>query len=158
VAEKLSKRRIENYCPISRDYKLWNDRRKVEYSPLFSSYVFVRCSLNELLHLKSTDGVINIVYWMQNPVIIRDIEVEMIKRFLHEHPSVYLEKAQVSTNEIVRIVNGPLMEEDGNTIAVTINKTKLILPSLGYSIIADVIKENIEIINLSNSKKKVSKF
>ena len=42
VAALLSKRGIENYCPLNRVVRKWSDRHKLIYEPLFSSYVFVR--------------------------------------------------------------------------------------------------------------------
>jgi hypothetical protein len=50
------------------------------------------------------------------------------------------------------------MEKDGNVIAINANKVKLILPTLGYSIMADVIKENIEIIHTTEQEKRLTNF
>ena len=42
VADLLTKKGIENYCPLNRVQKQWSDRKKIILAPLFTSYVFVR--------------------------------------------------------------------------------------------------------------------
>jgi transcription antitermination factor NusG len=83
------------------------------------------------------------VHWLGRPAIIRDIEIEMIKRFLNEHNTVEVAKLDVSVNDKVKIINGPLMEKEGCVVEVMANKVRLILPSLGYAITAEVAKDNI---------------
>ncbi len=158
VTERLKKRKIENYCPLAKDYRQWSDIRKAVYMPLFPSYVFLRLNADQVSSVKNIEGVINIIYWLGKPAVIRDIEIEMIKRFLKEHSNVYLEKATVNIRDIVKIINGPFMEKDGNVIAINSNKVKLILPTLGYSIMADVVKENIEIIHTTEQEKRLTNF
>src|SRR6478609_8971676 len=92
VAEMLTRRKIENYCPINRVIKQWSDRKKVVHEPLFRSYVFVKIAESELACLKKTDGVISLVYWLRKPAVIRDTEIEAIRHFLGEYDSVKLER------------------------------------------------------------------
>lgn len=39
-----------------------------------------------------TDGIMNFVYWLGKPAVIKDLEIDMIRRFLNEHTNVSLEK------------------------------------------------------------------
>lgn len=156
VADTLSKNDIENYCPLNKVKKQWADRKKIVLEPLFTSYVFVRVSEIEHLRLKKTEGVINLVYWLGKPAIIRDIEIAMIQRFLNEHKHVKLEKATVNLSDMVRITNGPLMDHEGEIISVSNKTVKILLPSLGYTMIAEIETINIEVIErdkLNKSKK-----
>ena len=146
VAELLTLKRIENYCPLNKVVRQWSDRKKIIHEPLFSSYVFARISERELLPLKKTDGVINLVYWLGKPAVIRDEEIDCIRKFLNDHRNVQLEKIPVSINDTVRVINGPLMEYEGNVIAVSNKTVKIVLPSLGYMMIAEVAKDNIEVV------------
>jgi transcription antitermination factor NusG len=113
---------------------------------LFTSYVFVRVAEKELIPLKQTEGVINLVYWLRKPAVIRDTEIEVIRHFLDEYSGVRLEKTSVSVNDTVRIVGGPLIEREGHVIAVKNRTVKVILPSLGYSMVAEVETANVEVI------------
>jgi transcription antitermination factor NusG len=143
VADSLTKSRFENYCPLSKVTSQWSDRKKIIFRPLFTSYVFIYVSVSELSEIKKVDGVVNLVYWLGKPAIIRDIEIDMIKRFLNEHDIVQLTRMDVNVNDIVKIINGPLMEKEGSVIEVSSNKVKILLPSLGYSMIAEVAKDNV---------------
>jgi transcription antitermination factor NusG len=44
-----------------------------------------------------TDGVINFVYWNGKPALIKEKEIQIIKRFLDEHENVELVKIELSS-------------------------------------------------------------
>ncbi len=44
----------------------------------------------------------------------------------------------------VRIVNGPLMMWEGNVVEIRTTTVKIILPSLGYALVAEISKETPE--------------
>jgi len=126
----------------------WSDRKKLVYEPLFTSYVFIHASEEELYSIKQvTTDVINIVYWLGKPAVIKDAEIEAIRSFLNEYSNVKLEEDFVRVSDKVRVLNGPLMNMEGDIIAVENNKVKLLLPSLGFMMIAEVRKSNIEVTN-----------
>ena len=149
VAELLSKYEIENYCPLNKVERRWSDRKKVILEPLFTSYVFVRTNLKSHTVIRETDGVVNFVYWLGKPAIVRDEEIELIKRFLNEYRNVRVEKDSVSVNDKVKIISGPLMEMQGEVVSVNKRTVKVKLPSLGFSLAAEIEKENL--IVLSNN-------
>lgn len=147
VAELLTKKGIQNYCPVNKVVRQWSDRKKTVIEPLFTSYVFVRTADTEHVKLKQTPGVINLVYWLSKPAVIRDVEIEMIQRFLNEHTNVQLERTPVNINDIVRVTSGPLMEQQGVVKAVNSKTVKVILPSLGFMMSAEVEVAHIEVVS-----------
>src|SRR5574338_738083 len=138
VAEVLTHKKIECYCPINKVVRQWSDRKKIVHEPLFTSYVFVRVADLELTSMRQTHGVINIVYWLGKPAVIRDNEIDIIKRFLNEHINIQLEKTPVNVNDRVRILGGPLMEMEGQVLSIKNKTVKVLLPSLGYMMYAEV--------------------
>ena len=145
VASILSKNNIENYCPLNCETRQWADRKKIIYQPLFSSYVFVKISSNLLYTVKEVSAdIVNFVYWLGKPAIVRDKEIENIMEFLTSYMNVKLEKQQVRINDKVKVLNGPLINREGVIIAVEHNKVKLSLPSLGYILIAETAISNIK--------------
>ena len=142
VAEILSRKNIQNYCPVVRSTKKLTNGKKVALEPLFNSYVFVKMDQNDLYKLKSIDRIISVVHWLQKPAIIKDIEIEMIIRFLNEHKNPQLEKTEVVINEMVRVIKDPIVYEARNEVFLGYNKIRLILPSLGYSMVAIVENKN----------------
>lgn len=149
VSELLTRKQIENYCPLNKVQRQWADRKKTILEPLFTTYVFVRLSPEEHLQMLKTDGIMNFVYWLGKPAVIKDLEIDMIRRFLNEHTNVSLEKTSVNINDMVRIVSGPLMEHAGQVIAVKSKSVKIILPSLGYMMSAEVELDKVEVISNS---------
>src|SRR6185295_4409213 len=92
VAENLTRRKIENYYPLTKLVRQCDNSKKIVHEPLFNTYVFVRISENEILLLRQIVGVINLVYWLGKPAIIHDKEIEIIKRVLNEYRNIKLEK------------------------------------------------------------------
>ena len=82
--------------------------------------------------------------WIISISVIRDVEIEMIQRFLNEHQNVKLEKTAVNVNDIVRIVGGPFMDQEGKVLEVKNKTVKLVLPSLGYMMSAELETTNVE--------------
>lgn len=149
VAGLLEKREIEHYCPLNRVLKKWADRKKLVYEPLFASYVFVRSSEQELYKVKLVSGdIVSFVYWLGKPAIVKDAEIENIRLFLNEYSNVKLEKNSIHVGDKVRVISGPLMNREGNITALENNKVKLMLPSLGYAMIAELKASNVEVIDL----------
>jgi transcription antitermination factor NusG len=146
VADLLERKKVEVYCPLNKVQKQWADRKKTILEPLFTSYVFVFASLQEHVAIKQTDGVVNFVHWLNKPAIIKQEEIDTIKKFLDEYENVTLEKIPVRVNDSVRITNGPLMMWEGNVIQVKTNTVKMTLPSLGQTLVAEIRKEDLEII------------
>lgn len=146
VAELLERKKVEVYCPLNKVNRQWADRRKVVLEPLFTSYVFVYVSEQEHANIKQTDGIVNFVYWLNKPAVIRNEEIETIRKFLIEYDHVSLEKTQVNLNDRVRIINGPLMMWEGNVVEIRTNTIKITLPSLGQNLVAEIRKEHLETI------------
>jgi transcription antitermination factor NusG len=154
VAEVLSKHSIENYCPLNKVLRQWHDRKKIIQEPLFASYVFVKVEESRFNELRKIGGVLNLVYWLQKPAVIREEEINMIRKFLDEYTNVQLEKTAVSVNDVVRVIKGPLMEQEGNVLAVRNRTVRISLPSLGYIMVAEVERQNVEVIVKQSTVKK----
>ncbi len=159
VVEILTRKNIKSYCPLVKSLRKLNDNRKALMEPLFPTYVYVKMNENDLHKLKNINRIISVVYWLQKPVMIRDIEIEMIQRFINEHKNIQIEKTEVKINEIVRLLREePIVEKEGNNVSIVYNKVKLVLPSLGYSMIAIMENENVKVITNTNSFKSVNEF
>jgi transcription antitermination factor NusG len=144
VADLLTRKEIENYCPLNKVKKQWADRKKIVYEPLFTSYVFVNISNQELVPTKETEGILNFVYWQGKPAVIKQDEIDTIKRFLNEHETVSIERVEaVSTNDQIRVVKGPLMMREGKVIEVRHRTVKVLIPSIGFNLVAEVELSNV---------------
>lgn len=146
VAELLSRKGIENYCPLNKVLKQWHDRKKVVEEPLFTSYVFVYVSTSELTDVRKTEGILNFVYWLGKPAVIREDEIKTIQHFLGSYREVVLEKTRIMPEDTVQVIEGPLMNREGKVLEVFHKSVKVILPSLGYALVAQLDKSSVEVI------------
>lgn len=142
VANLFSRKNIENYCPMKRQ---WNGRKKVVLEPLFNSYVFVQITDMEMLNFRMADNVVNFVYWLGKPAVIRDEEIEIIKQFVSEYSNVKLEKILFASDGMVRVIGGSVADNT-ELVSVKNNTVKILLPSLGYMMVAEAEKSNVEIL------------
>lgn len=143
VAGLLAMQGIEHYCPLQRIQRKWSDRKKIIMEPLFKSYVFVRVTEKEQSTVKQVSGVLNFVNYLGKPAIIRDEEIDTIKHFLNEYRNIRLERLEFNVNDRVRIVSGPLMTLEGDVLEVKHKTVKVLLPSLGFSMTAEIDKANL---------------
>jgi len=137
VTEILTRKKIENYYPINKVLRQWSDRKKLVNEPLFPYFVFIKITESELLSLKQIDGVINFVYWLGRPAIIRDSEIEAIKQFLDEYSNIRLEKIQVDMNE-PEPIDADFKKYGNGVIALKNRSVKVELPSLGYMMVDEL--------------------
>ena len=157
VAEILTRKKIENYCPLNKVVRQWSDRKKIMLEPLFPYFVFVRISESELMSLKQTDCVVNFVYWLGKPAVIRDTEIDAIKQFTDEYNNVRVEKIQMKIND--RDGSIDLLKEYDNVIALKNKSVKVELPSLGYLMVAEMETKNADVMETSiSSRIKLSYF
>jgi transcription antitermination factor NusG len=143
VANLLSRRNVENYCPLKLQF---NGRKKLLSIPLFNSFVFVNIDENEMHDMRGLDGVVNFVYWLGKPAIITNEEIEIMKRFMNEYTDVKLEKIPFGLDGIPRVSGGQITDKRVHLISVKNNTVKILLPSLGYNILAESVNTNVEVI------------
>jgi transcription antitermination factor NusG len=147
VAELLTRKGIENYCPLNKILKQWHDRKKWVDEPLFTSYVFICVTPKDFVEVKKTDGIINLVYWLGKPAVIKDDEITAIRNLLGSYKQVQLEKTKIKPEDSVQIVSGPLKSREGKVLEVYSKTVKVLLPSLGYALVAQLEKSSLEVIN-----------
>lgn len=146
VARLLEERGIENYCPLNKTIRQWSDRKKIILEPIFKSYVFVKVEEEKKWELKKINGILNFVYWLGKPALIRESEIETIKKFLNEFTDVQIrEQTGLKVNSKVRILQGVLMNYHGLLIELHGNTAKVRIDSMGISLHAQFDKKNLEL-------------
>lgn len=140
VAALLTKKKIENYCPLNRTIDIKGSKKRISTEPLFPSFVFVRVSETEMTFVRQIGSVINFIYWLGTPVVIKDAEIDNMLHFAEQYTNISLEKINVNNNGIVRFITEPNIDMNTDLIMVSVVKSnlKLLLPSLGYVMIAEM--------------------
>jgi transcription antitermination factor NusG len=144
VAAMLLEKGIENYCPVNKVTRQWSDRKKVVMEPVFKGYVFVKLEDNKKWQVKDVNGILNFVYWLGKPAVIRDEEIDTIRKFLNEFKDVQVEPKGVVVNSEVRIRQGVLMNYHGVVVEVLGNRAVVKIETLDIQLSAHFDKKNLE--------------
>jgi transcription antitermination factor NusG len=147
IALLLKEKEIEHYCPLNKVTKQWSDRKKIVLEPLFKGYIFVCPNKIDKWDIKQIPGIINYVYWLGKPALVKESEINIIRKFLHEFNDVEVRKLKLMQNEAVRIKQGLLMNFNGVIVEIKGNKAKVKIDSMGVSLTAIFEKKNLEKIN-----------
>ena len=148
IAGILTEMGIEHYCPLNRVEKQWSDRRKIILEPVFRSYVFVKVPDKEKWALKEVNGVLNFVFWLGKPAVIKDEEIDTIRKFLKEFTEVTVEnERELQVNKRVKVKQGIMMDYQGMLIELSGNRAKVMLDSMGMSLCAQFDRKNLELIS-----------
>jgi transcription antitermination factor NusG len=139
VSRVLEQKGVECWCPLRKIEKQWSDRKKIIEEPLFTSYVFVRVNDSERTQVLMTDGILNFVYYVGTPAIIRDEEIDIIKKYLSEKEASISVQSLNSLDENTRIkVNhGVFMDTTGTVLKGGKKKVFVKLESLDQVMIVE---------------------
>lgn len=143
VYELMLKQEIEAYCPLNRVRKKWSDRMKWVEEPLFKSYVFVRIPEKEQATVRMISGVVNFVYWLGKPAVVRDRDIQTIRKFLSDYTEVWAEPVDLEKDAKITIRQGAFMDKKGKILKVFNNKVQVVIESIGYQLVAIVDKSNV---------------
>lgn len=103
----LKQKGIEAYLPLRKVLRQWSDRKKWIEEPLFRCYVFVHVNEKERICALETPGVVRMVSFQGKPAIVRDEEIEDIRRILKEIPDVE-SCSPLTVGQWVKVIRGPL--------------------------------------------------
>jgi transcription antitermination factor NusG len=147
IAKTLTEKGFEVYCPLTKVVRQWSDRKKIVEEPLFKGYIFTRIKPEERTAIRMTEGVVNFVYWNGKPALVRDDEIQTIKRFLGEFSNVEVEDLNLKVNTAVIVKKGLLMNYHGIVLEVIGNKAKVLIESMGVRLSATIDKKNLELLS-----------
>jgi transcription antitermination factor NusG len=138
VVALLSKKKIENFCPHKRMIINYGNKQKMMYEPLFPAFVFVYITEAEMNEVRKTNDVINFVYWLGRPAVIKTSEVENIAHFNGAYYNIQAEKSPVNALDTAKITREPkFINSTLNGFAANTTRVKLTLPSLGFTLHAE---------------------
>ncbi len=135
----LLRKGINSWCPLQRVERKWSDRKKIIEEPLFRSYVFVNINQNERLNVLQTEGVLNFVYYLGKPAVIKDEEIALIRSYLLEKGTSISVQSLTSfkENDKVVIKHGVFMDNTGTVLRSGNKKIYVKLESLGQLMVVE---------------------
>lgn len=140
VYERLTEAGIETYLPLYTTIRRWSDRKKKVELPLFNSYIFVHVNELERLRALEADGVVRYVFYLGKPALVRQKEIDAIKRFLNKTEGL---KIRVEQGDHVEIASGPMEGIYGKVIRISKERLILRIEQLNMSLVAEVDKTQV---------------
>ena len=131
VAERLSSHQLDVYCPMIKEVKQWSDRKKTIEAPLFKSYVFVNITECERQKVFEVPGVVRYLFWLGKAAIVRDIEMETLKKWLSDDTVENYTLTKLESGDRVAIKRGALKDKQAEIIEIGKTRVKLILEGMG---------------------------
>jgi len=108
VASRLAQIGIEVYCPLTIQVRQWSDRKKKVEVPLLPSYIFVNLESNNREVVFQVAGVVRYLYWLGQPAIIKDTEIEILQKWLQDK-IVSFEIVGIQPGTLYEIPSGPFI-------------------------------------------------
>ena len=145
VAQLLTEKGVEVYCPVREEIRQWSDRRKKILEPVFRSYIFVFMNdyKQENVNVLSTPGAVRFLWWTGKPGVVHDFEIVAIKDFLKNYKNAEI-ITEIKTGEQVVITEGPLRETTGTILNIKKNIATLHLKSLGLNLVATLPVQSLK--------------
>jgi len=144
VHSLLEQNGFECYCPLNKVRKKWSDRYKVVDEPLFKSYLFVRISEGQKTPVRLVAGIVNFVYWLGKPAIIKNEEIEKIRKFLNEYSDVSVELIEnLPPGSRVIIQKGLFMDKSARVVQDRIKTVILEIEGFGCRLVAQFSKDQV---------------
>ncbi|MBE0637953.1 MAG: UpxY family transcription antiterminator [Bacteroidales bacterium] len=141
VYDRLLDELIESYMPTYVTERQWSDRRKMVEVPLFNSYIFVRLKETELSSVLRVAGVVRFVYYLKQPAIVRQREIDNIREFLRQTQGY---RIKVQKGDKVQVSSGMLNGVSGEVIRVNKNKVMIRIEQIGLSVVATVPRSQLQ--------------
>lgn len=137
VADRLHKNGLNVYCPVVEEIRQWSDRKKKIKIPLFSSYIFILADGNENM-VYNDPGISGFLNWLGKPAILRDEEIEAIKKWLDKDNIDEFKVSQLEEGELIELKGGTFKGQDAIIEKIDSKQLKLILPEMGWKITANI--------------------
>ena len=114
--------------------------------PLFKGYVFVQVEEAKKWEVLHVNGILNYVHWLGKPAIVKDEEINTIRKFLNEFENVEVIESKMQVDSEVRVRQGLLMNYHGMVLELQGSKAKVRIESMGLQLSAVFDKKNLEVV------------
>ena len=86
----LNNQGFESYCPLVKSKRRWSDRVKIIEEPLMKGCIFVKACEDQRSIVRMTNGVINFIYKEGKPVVVKEKDIILLKKFIADQTTVEL--------------------------------------------------------------------
>ena len=106
VAQRLKEAGYNVYCPLQKFSRQWSDRTKLVKEPLFKSYLFIQIEDHRRDEVFAFPGTVRYLFWMHRPAQVRQIEINIIQKWLGEYNHKDIDITHIQPGNYVYISSG----------------------------------------------------
>jgi transcriptional antiterminator RfaH len=143
LADQLTAKGFEVYCPTQRVKRRWSDRTKWIDQPLFSSHIFVHLEPERRDAVYFTPGFVRFLFWNKRPAVVRDEEIATLKRWLNDFDHEAISIQSLATGSRVSVTSGPLQGREATVLEQRGTKLELYLEDLQVKVSVDLTKTEL---------------
>jgi len=144
VAERLLEAGFEVYCPLIKVKKVWSDRLKTIEEPLLKSYCLVKCTEVERTKVRYIPGVVQFLYWLQKPAVVKDGIIADLRITLSNYSADSIQVDTIEKGEKLVVKSGVFKNQTGNAVEIKGNKIIMLLEQLNIKITIDTTQNRVE--------------
>ena len=138
TAQRLEKIGVDVFCPVKNEIRQWSDRKKKFTVPLFTSYLFVRLEEKDRGIVFEVPGVNNYLFWLGKPAIVRDNEIDIIKKWVNDETVKDIKLCHLKPGDHIIIEKGAFKNKKAVVQKMGKRKCKLLLPKIGMLLEAKI--------------------
>ena len=131
VTERLSEEGFEVYCPLVKTVRQWSDRKKKVQVPMFPSYLFCNVDEQERHLLLQDPGILNFVFWLGKPALVREHEIEAIRDIVKHGEEININTDRFEIGQLIEISEGPFKGMSGRIDKLDKRKIIVLVEQLG---------------------------
>lgn len=137
LAERLKAAGIECYCPTRTEVRQWSDRKKKVQVPILPSMVLVHIEDKNRPVVFDFPQAVRYLFWMNKPAVVRDIEVECLRRSMEQKLlNIQIERIQVGDK--ISLDKAGFKNVKGTVTHFRGNQCWVVLDSIGFIVKLDL--------------------
>ena len=131
AASRLAEQGYHVYCPLIKTLKQWSDRKKKVSVPMFPIYIFIKIEEAHRRDPLQDPGVLNYVYWVGQPALIREKEIDAIREIEEKGSEIMVQGSGFEKGQFIEIPDGPFRGMTGTVDKVDNRKVLVYIEQLG---------------------------
>jgi transcription antitermination factor NusG len=126
----LQQQNIHTYLPTRQVLKQYTDRKKKVEKIVLPSYLFVQITKEQITEVRHISGVVNFVYWLHKPSIIKDANMQAFMQFMQVEGDLQFEKIEAQVGDTITLEKAPFTGKKATIIKKYKNHLELILENM----------------------------
>jgi transcription antitermination factor NusG len=147
VVSALDHKKIVNYCPLNNISLSDTTNPQFNKIPLFKSSIFIFISNEEIELVMQIPGVLNFLYWLSEPAIIKKEEIQAIQLITGNYNNIKIEKSIINQLKEVSIKEENLFHTKINSNTKNIKILTVILSTMGFTLKAEKELSQLQILD-----------